>query len=96
MNTEITKDTPAWLFYVWASFSVSIGIMGIGIGYLPVDPWMRAFLAMGLLFSVGSSLSLSKTLRDNHESKRLLNRISEAKAEKIIREFELGDRAAAA
>ena len=46
---------------------------------------------MGLLFSVGSSLSLAKTLRDDHESKRLLNRLSNAKAEKIIREHEMSE-----
>ncbi len=88
---DVQKDTAAWIFQVWASFALSVGVTGIGISYLPVDPWIRAFLAMGLTFSVGSSLSLAKTVRDNHEAKRLLNRLSEAKTEKIIREFELGD-----
>jgi hypothetical protein len=48
---------------------------------------------MGLLFSVGSALTLAKTLRDNHEARRLINRLTEAKAEKIIREFEVSDAA---
>jgi hypothetical protein len=65
--------------------------MAIGIGYLPVDAWTRAFLAMGLLFVVGSCLSLAKTMRDQHEQKKLINRIDEAKAEKILRDI---DRAA--
>jgi hypothetical protein len=90
-NEDVQRDTAAWIFQVWASFAVSVGMTAIGIGYLPVDPWVRAFLAMGLVFSVGSSLSLAKTLRDNHEAKKLLNRLSEAKTEKIIREYELGD-----
>jgi hypothetical protein len=95
-NEEVQKDTAAWIFQVWASFALATVVTGIGIGYLPLDAWVRAFLGMGLIFSVGSSFSLAKTLRDNHEAKRLLNRISEAKAEKIIREYELGgsDRAA--
>jgi hypothetical protein len=91
MSTEITKDSPAWVFQVWTSFAVSIGVMAIGIGYLPVDAWMRAFLAMGLLFVVGSCLSLAKTMRDQHEQKKIINRITEAKAEKILRDL---DRAA--
>jgi hypothetical protein len=97
-SEEVPKDTAAWIFQVWASFALSTGVTAIGIAYLPVDAWIRAFLGMGLLFSVGSSLSLAKTLRDNHESRRLRNRLSEAKAEKIIRDFELADgtRAAAA
>jgi hypothetical protein len=88
---EVQRDTPAWIFQVWASFLLAVGATSIGIVYLPVDPWLRAFLGMGLVFSVGSSLSLAKTLRDNHEAKRLLNRLSEAKTEKIIRDYELNE-----
>jgi hypothetical protein len=89
-SEDVPRDTPAWLFQVWASFALSAGVTAIGIGYLPVDMWIRGFLGMGLLFSVGSALSLAKTLRDNHEAKRLINRLSEAKTEKILRDFELG------
>jgi hypothetical protein len=91
MSTEINRDSLAWVFQVWMSFVVSIVVMAIGIGCLPVDAWMRAFLAIGLLFVVGSCLSLAKTTRDQHEQKKLINRITEAKAEKILRDF---DRAA--
>lgn len=93
-NDETPRDTQAWIFQVWASFALSMSTTGIGIAYLPVDVWMRAFLGMGLLFSVGSALTLAKTLRDNHEARRLVNRLSEAKAEKILREFDLSDAAA--
>jgi hypothetical protein len=79
------------MLQVWASFALSVGTTGIGILYLPIDAWLRAFLAMGLLYSVGSAFTLAKTVRDNHEAKRLLNRLSEAKTERIIREFEAGD-----
>jgi hypothetical protein len=90
-NDEIQKDTAAWIFQVWASFALATGATGIGILYLPLDVWLRAFLGMGLVFSVGSSFSLAKTLRDNHEARRLLNRLSDAKTEKIIREFEINE-----
>jgi hypothetical protein len=90
-NAEISKDSPAWVFQVWTSFAVSFGATGLGILYLPVDAWMRAFLGMGLLFLTGSCLSLAKTMRDQHEQKKLINRITEAKTEKILRDF---DRAA--
>jgi hypothetical protein len=81
------KDTAAWIFQTWASFALSITITSIGIAYLPVSIWIQAFLAMGLLFTVGSSFTLAKTIRDNHEADKILNRLKEAKAEKIIREF---------
>jgi hypothetical protein len=90
-SEDVQRDTPAWIFQVWASFAISVGTTAVGIVYLPLDPWIRAFFGMGLLFSVGSALTLAKTLRDNHEARRLLNRLSEAKAEKIIRDFEIND-----
>jgi hypothetical protein len=90
-NEDVQRDTQAWMFQVWASFALAFGGTMVGIAYLPVESWVRAFLAMGLVFTVGSAFSLSKTIRDNHEAKRLLNRLSEAKAEKIIRDFEIGD-----
>ena len=90
-NDDVQRDTAAWIFQVWASFLLALGTTAIGILYLPIDPWLRAFLGMGLVFSVGSSFTLAKTLRDNHEARRLLNRLSEAKAEKIIREFEINE-----
>jgi hypothetical protein len=90
-SEDVQRDTPAWIFQVWASFAISVGMTALGVVYLPMDPWIRAFLGMGLLFSVGSALTLAKTLRDNHEARRLINRLSEAKAEKIIRDFEIND-----
>lgn len=81
------KDTSAWIFQTWASFLVAIVASGIGIAYLPVDIWIRGFLGMGFLFSIGSAFTLAKTIRDNHEATKLHNRLKEAKTEKIIREF---------
>lgn len=90
-NDEVQRDTAAWIFQVWASFGLAVGTTAVGIAYLPLDPWIRAFFGMGLLFSVGSALTLAKTLRDNHEARRLINRLTEAKAENMIRDFEVHD-----
>ena len=62
--------SPAWIFQTWASFVASIATTSIGIAYLPVDRWIQAFLGMGLLFSVGSTFNLAKTVRDLHEAGR--------------------------
>lgn len=82
------SDSPAWQFQVWASFIIAVSTTGVGIYALPVDVWMRAFLGMGLLFSVGSTLSLAKTMRDKHEQAKLIGKISEAKTEKLLREYD--------
>ena len=76
----------AWLAQVWIAFGVSTSAAAIGLAYLPVDPWTRAFLAISFLMSVSSSISLSKTLRDVHESARLISRVDEAKVNQLLTE----------
>src|SRR5687767_14952841 len=80
--------SPAWVVQTWLSFGISIGVTSLGIAYLPVDAWVKAFMAMGLLFTVGSALSLAKTVRDMHEASRLTARIDEARVSKLIAEHD--------
>lgn len=82
------RDTDAWVFQAWASFVLSFGTTLVGIVWLPADNWVRGFLVMGLLFTVNAAFTLAKTIRDNHEAGRLVNRIHDAKAEKLLHEFE--------
>lgn len=88
-HVNVQKDSAAWIFQVWASFVVALGLLVIGIYSLPVDGWIRGYLSMGVFFLVGSSFSLAKTVRDNHEAGRLINRVAEAKAEKYLSQYEL-------
>lgn len=44
---------------------------------------------MGVLFSIGSCFTLSKTVRDNHEARKLINRVSEVKTERMLSEYEM-------
>lgn len=87
-NPNVQTHTDAWVFQVWASFIISITATFIGIIYTPNDNWVKGYLGMGLLFSVGSSISLAKTTRDIHESKRLISRVDEVKLEKILAEHD--------
>jgi hypothetical protein len=84
---EINQDhSAAWVIQTWASFLLSISATSIGILYLPVDGWIKGFMGMGLLFTIGSTVSLTKTQRDLHESKKFISKIEEAKLEKILAE----------
>jgi len=65
------KDTAAWIFQVWASFILATAGTATGIIYLPVDNWIKSFVGMGLIFSIGSAFTLAKTIRDNYESKSI-------------------------
>lgn len=60
-----------WVIQAWASFVISIAAMAVGIMHLPVDNWVKGYMGMGLVFTVGSTVSMSKTTRDIHEAKRL-------------------------
>lgn len=87
-NSPQDPHTSAWAFQVWISFLIALFTSTAGILYLPLPIWPKAFLGLGFFFTVAQSFTLAKTLRDQQESKRLLTRITEAKAEKILREFE--------
>ncbi|MDX2230516.1 MAG: YiaA/YiaB family inner membrane protein [Leptolyngbyaceae cyanobacterium bins.349] len=78
----------AWIAQAWISFIVSGSAMIVGILYLPVDNWMKGYLGMGYLFATGSTISLSKTIRDMHESNKVLSRVDEAKLEKLLAEYD--------
>jgi hypothetical protein len=75
-------------FSNWLSFIVSIAATSLGVIYLPVDAWIKGYLGMGLLFTVGSTINLSKTVRDIEESKRLINCIDEVKLERLLSQYD--------
>lgn len=76
----------AWIAQTWLSFVISISATAVGIMYLPVDGWIKGFMGMGLTFTVGSTISLTKTQRDIYEGKKLTSKIEEARVEKILTE----------
>ena len=78
----------AWVAQTWISFIAAVGTLSVGIYHLPVDGWVKAFLGMGLLFTVGSTFSLAKTVRDMHEHERLHARLDEARVTKMLAEHD--------
>lgn len=83
-----STHTSAWIAQTWISFTVSISATLIGILYLPVDIWVKGYLGMGFMFSIGSTVSLSKTIRDMEESKHILARLDEAKLERFLADYD--------
>src|SRR5437764_15170604 len=65
-NTPRT-DTSAWVLQVWASFFIALLAVCLGIFYLPVEPWVKGYAVMGLFFTLGSTFTLSKMIRDNRD-----------------------------
>ncbi|NEO27767.1 MAG: hypothetical protein F6K03_12985 [Kamptonema sp. SIO4C4] len=79
----------AWVTQCWAAFIIAIGGTAIGILSLPINNMTKGYMGMGLVFTVSSTISLSKTTRDIHESKKITSRVDEAKLEKILNEHQL-------
>ncbi len=86
---QIQQDSTAWRFFVQVSFVISLTLMAVGIWELPVNIWIRGFLGMGLFFTVSSTIVLTKTMRDDHESQKLIKRLTNAKTEKMLHEYEI-------
>lgn len=85
---SISKTTAAFYVQAGLSFAVAVGALIVGIAYLPVDPWMRAFLALGSLFLVTSSFTLAKCVRDAQESSQIVTRLHQARVDKILAEHD--------
>jgi hypothetical protein len=84
MNPNTQPHTSAWVSFTYASFAGSLAMVAAGIFFLPLDWWAKGYLAMGTLMLVQSSTILSKTLRDQHEAAKLLNRIEDARTERLL------------
>ncbi len=87
MNQQpsMIEDTKVWVFQSWTAFVAATVVTLGGMLSLPLDvPW-RAFMVLGFLFSISSSFTLAKTLRDRHEAQKVYKRIEVARAEEILR-----------
>jgi hypothetical protein len=89
-NTPAIQSThsSAWVIQTWLSWVLAVGVTSMGVWFLPVDGWMKAFLGMGMLFTIGSTFSLAKTVRDVHEQQRIVSRIDEARMTKLLSEID--------
>jgi hypothetical protein len=84
----VSKTTPAFFAQAVASFAVSCGALVVGIAWLPVDPWVRAFLATGALYTVSSAFTLAKCIRDRQEEGYLSSRVDRARVDKLLAEHD--------
>ncbi len=82
-----TQHSTAWVTFTYISFAASCFMVGIGIWLLPLDLSIKGYLTMGFLMLIQSCITMTKTMRDMHESGKLVNRIEDAKAERILMDF---------
>ncbi|GAA5316523.1 MAG: hypothetical protein AseanaTS_17270 [Candidatus Pelagadaptatus aseana] len=87
---DIQSNSSGWMFFVKASFGVSLVAVALGIVFMPADLLIKGYFSLCSLFLISSTITLAKTMRDEHESNRLINKVSEARTSKMINE--LGDK----
>jgi hypothetical protein len=80
----------AWVTFNYASFIAAIAMVAAGILFAPIDIWIKAYFGMAAALLLQSAISLTKTLRDVHESGKLMNRIDDARAERLLMEIQHG------
>jgi hypothetical protein len=86
MNQNVQPHSNAWVTFTYVSFAASTFMVAVGLFYLPIDLWMKGYLTMGMIMMVQCCVTLTKTVRDMHESGKLVNRIEDAKAERLLME----------
>lgn len=87
-NTTYTpKDSDAWKMFTIISFGIAAAMMGGGIYFLEASFAAKGFYAMSAIMLVHTSITITKTLRDAEESKRMINRVEDARAEKLLMEI---------
>jgi len=90
MNPQAVKHSSAWVSFTYASFLGSLVMVAIGILFMPMDLWIKGYFAMGVVMLIQSCITVTKTVRDVDEGNKLVNRIEDAKAERLLMEIERG------
>jgi hypothetical protein len=89
-TTTPPPSGPTSAFFVQSviSFGASLAAVTLALVYMPVDPWIRGFLAVALLYVVTSTFNLAKVVRDRQEAGSVLNRVDQARLERLLAEHD--------
>jgi hypothetical protein len=83
-STFVPKDSSAWRLFTMASFAVATAMMAGGIYFLEASFSAKGFYAMAAIMLVHTSITITKTLRDQEEAGRFINKLEDAKTEKLL------------
>lgn len=77
-------------FYVQAaiSFGLALTAVVVGVAFLPVSGWVRAFLGLGVLYTVTSAFTLAKCVRDRQHDTELVSRVDQARLDHYLAEHD--------
>jgi hypothetical protein len=84
MNQPVLHHSQSWIIFTYVSFVAALGMVLTGIILMPIDLAMKGYLAMGVAMLIQSCITLTKTIRDNDEAGKLVNRIEDARTERLL------------
>jgi hypothetical protein len=84
MNPDVANHSSAWITFTYANVVISLVLTVGGLFYLPLDLWIKGYLLMGVTMLVSSTITATKTIRDVQESRKLVNKIEDAKTEQLL------------
>ena len=91
-NTTYTpKDSDAWKLFTIIAFAIAACMQAGGIFFLDATFAAKGFYAMSAIMLVHTSISITKTLRDHEEANRMINKLEEAKTEKLLMQVSRND-----
>ena len=59
-----------------------------GLVLAPIELAMKGYIAMAAVMVIQTTVNMTKTMRDNHEADRLLNKIEDAQTERLLRDVD--------
>lgn len=84
MNNAANITNNIWQTFTFAAFGLAACMMGGGIYFLEASFSAKGFYSMAAIMLVYTSVALTKTIRDNEETRALHNRIDNARAERLL------------
>ncbi|MCW5251044.1 MULTISPECIES: YiaA/YiaB family inner membrane protein [unclassified Streptomyces] len=90
MNDSPVKQQSTTAFYgqAVASFGLAMIATAAGIYNLQANAWVRAFLAIAVLYLVTSAFTLAKIIRDRQEAGQIVSRVDQARLDKLLAEHD--------
>jgi hypothetical protein len=74
-----------------ASFGIAAAMNAGGIYFLEASFAAKGFYAMAAIMLVHTSITITKTLRDQEEASRFINKLEDAKTEKLLMDIHRKD-----
>jgi hypothetical protein len=90
MNNPVLHHSQSWVVFTYVSFVAALAMVVVGIVLVPIDLAMKGYLGMGMAMLIQSCITLTKTIRDNDEAGKLVNRIEDARTERLLMDVAKG------